>query len=114
MSSALPAARTAQEAAADRVRLAAGERDGALYAVAVEAAALAAGEFTETLNRALMVEARIHSLREALSARASGLAASEKINGAIRQARATAGVPRNSDAGRKLLDALAGDPAAIL
>jgi hypothetical protein len=114
VSAALPAARAAQEAAAERVRLAAAERDAALDAVAVEAASLAAGELTEALNRALTVEARIHSLREALGARTSGLAASEKINGAVRQARAAAGVPRNSDAGRRLLDALARDPAATL
>ncbi len=97
VSSALPAARAAQEAAAERVRLAAAERDAALDAVAVEAASLAAGELTETLNRALAVEARIHSLREALG-----------------RAKAAAGVPRNSDAGRRLLDALARDPAATL
>jgi len=114
VSSALPGARAAQEAAAERVRLAAAERDAALDAVAVEAASLAAGELTETLNRALAVEARIHSLREALGARTSGLAASEKINGAVRRAKAAAGVPRNSDAGRRLLDALARDPAATL
>jgi hypothetical protein len=114
VSSALPAARTVQEAAAERVRLAAAERDAALDAVAVEAAACAAGELTETLNRALTVEARIHSLREALNTRTSGLAASEKINGAVRQAKAAAGVPRNSDAGRRLLDALTHDPAAAL
>ena len=113
-SSALPAARAEQEAAAERVGLAAAERDAALHAVAVEAAALAAAELTEALNGAWTVEARIQSLCEALSTRTSGLAASEKINGAVRQAKAAAGVPRNSDAGRKLLDALAGDPAAIL
>jgi hypothetical protein len=114
VSSALPAARAAQEAAAERVRLAAAERDAALDAVAVEAAALAAGELTEMLNRVLTVEARIHSLREALGVRPGGLAASEKITRTVRQARAAAGVPRNSDAGWRLLDALALDPAATL
>jgi hypothetical protein len=53
-------------------------------------------------------------LREALNTRTSGLAASEKINGAVRQAKAAAGVPRNSDAGRRLLDALTHDPTAAL
>jgi hypothetical protein len=62
----------------------------------------------------LTVEARIHSLREALGARTSGLAASEKINSAVRQAKAAAGVPRNSDVGRRLLDALTRDPTATL
>jgi hypothetical protein len=114
VSSALPAATAVQETAAERVRLAAAERDTALDAVAVEAASLAAGELTDLLNRALTVEARIHSLREALSTRVSGLAAGEKINGTVRQAKAAAGVPRNSDAGRRLLDALAHDPAATL
>ena len=114
VSSALPAARAAQEAAAERVRLAAAERDAALDAVAVEAASVAARELTEMLNRALAVEARIHSLREALGVRPGGLAASEKITGTVRQAKAAAGVLRNSDAGRRLLDALALDPAATL
>jgi hypothetical protein len=112
--SALPAARAAQEAAIERVRLAAAERDAALHAVAVEAAAAAAGELTEALNRALTVEAKIHSVREALSAQTNGLAAGEKINAALRQAKGAPGVPRNPDAGRRLLDLLAHDPAATL
>jgi len=111
---ALPAARAAQEAAAERVRLAAAERDAALHAVAVEAATFAAGELTEALNRALTVEAKILSLREALSAQTNGLAAAEKINAALRQAKAAAGVPRNADVGRRLLDLLAHDAAAAL
>jgi hypothetical protein len=114
VASALPAARAAQEAAAERVRLAAAERDAALHAVAVEAAAAAAGELTDALNRALRVEAKIHSVREALCAHTDGLPASEKINAALRQAKAAAGVPRNADAGRRLLDLLAYDPAATL
>ena len=111
---ALPAARAAQEAAAERVRLAAAERDAALHAVAVEAATFAAGELTEALNRALTVEAKILSLREALSAQTNGLAAAEKINAALRQAKAAAGVPRNADVGRRLLDLLVHDSAAAL
>ena len=82
--------------------------------VAVEAATFAAGEFTEVLNRALTVEAKVLSLREALSAQANGLAAGEKISAALGQAKAGAGVPRNSDAGRRLLDLLAHDSAATL
>jgi len=114
VASALPAARTDQEAAAERVGLAAAERDAALHAVAVEVAAAAADELTEALNRALRVEAKIHSVREALSAHTDGLPASEKINAALRQAKAAAGVPRNADAGRRLLELLADDPAATL
>jgi hypothetical protein len=114
VASALPAARAAQEAAAERVRLAAAERDAALHAVTVEAATFAAGELTEALNRALAVEAKILSLREALSVRTNGLAAAEKINAALRQAKAAAGVPRNADVGRRLLDLLAHDSAAAL
>jgi hypothetical protein len=112
--SALPAARAAQEAAVERVRLAAAERDAALHGVAVEAATASAGELTEALNRALAVEAKIRSLREALSTHPNGLAASEKINAAVRNAKAAAGVPWNHDAGRRLLDLLAHDPAATL
>jgi hypothetical protein len=115
IAAALPGARAAQEAAAERVRLAAAERDAALCAVTVEAATFAAGELTEALNRALTVEAKILSLREALSAQANGgLAAAEKINAALRQAKAAAGVPRNADIGRKLLDLLSHDAAAAL
>ena len=114
VASALPAASAAQEAAMGRVRLAAAERDAALHAVAVEAAAFAAEALTEALNRALTIEVRIRSLGEALSTRTNGLAASEKITGAIRQAKAAAGVPRNSDAGRRLLEALTCDPASAL
>jgi hypothetical protein len=114
VASALPAARAAQEVAAERVRLAAAERDAALHAVTVEAATFAAGELTEALNRALAVEAKILSLREALSVRTNGLAAAEKINAALRQAKAAAGVPRNADVGRRLLDLLAHDSAAAL
>jgi hypothetical protein len=113
VASALPAARAAQ-AATGRVRLAVAERDSALHAVVVEAAAAAAGELTEALNRALRVEAKIHSVREALSAHTDGLPACEKINAALRQAKAVVGVPRNADAGRRLLDLLAYDPAATL
>ena len=114
VASALPAARAAQEAAAARVRLAAAERDAALHAVTVEAATFAAGELTEALNRALTVEAKILSLREALSAQTNGLAAAEKINAALRHAKAAAGVPRNADIGRKLLDRLSHDSTAAL
>jgi hypothetical protein len=114
VASALPAARAAQEAAAERVRLAAAERDAALHAVTVEAATFAAGELTEALNRALTIEAKILSLREALSAQTNGLAAAEKINAAFRQAKAAAGVPRNADVGRRLLDLLSHDSTAAL
>jgi hypothetical protein len=111
---ALPAARAAQEAAAERVGLAAAERDAALHAVAVEAATFAARELVQALNRALTVEAKILSLREALSTQTNGLAAAEKINAALRQAKAAAGVPRNADVGRRLLDLLVHDSAAAL
>jgi len=114
VASALPAARAAQEVAAERVRLAAAERDAALHAVTVEAATFAASELTEALNRALTIEARIISLREALGAQTNGLAAAEKINAALRQAKAAAGVPRNADVGRRLLDLLSHDPTATL
>ena len=114
VASALPAARAAQEAAAERVRLAAAERDAALHAVTVEAATFAAGELTEALNRALAVEAKILSLREALSAQTNGLAAAEKISAALRQAKAAAGVPRNADVGRRLLELLSHDSTAAL
>jgi hypothetical protein len=62
----------------------------------------------------LAVEAKILSLREALSVQNNGLAAAEKINTAIRQAKAAAGVPRNGDVGRRLLDLLAHDSTAAL
>ena len=114
VASALPAARAAQEVAAERVRLAAAERDAALHAVTVEAATFAASELTEALNRALTIEARIISLREALGAQTNGLAAAEKINAALRQAKAAAGVSRNADVGRRLLDLLSHDPTATL
>ena len=114
VASALPAARAAQEAAAERVRLAAAERDAALHAVTVEVATFAAGELTEALNRALTVEAKVLSLREALSAQTNGLAAAEKISAALRQAKAAAGVPRNADVGRRLLDLLSHDSTAAL
>ena len=114
VASALPAARAAQAAAAERVGLAVAERDAALQTVAVEAATLAAGELTEALNRALTVEAKILSVRAALGAQAAGLGAGEKISTVLRQAKAAAGVPRNSDVGRRLLDLLAHDPAATL
>jgi hypothetical protein len=114
VASALPAARAAQEAAAERVRLAAAERDAALHAVTVEAATFAAGELTEALNRALAVEAKILSLREALSAQTNGLAAAEKISAALRQAKAAAGVPRSADVGRRLLELLSHDSTAAL
>ena len=112
--SALPVAKEAQEAAVERVRRAAAERDAALHGVAVEAATVAAGEFTEALNRALTIEATIRSLYEVLSTRHNGLAASEQISAAVRRAKAAAGVPWNQDAGRRLLDLLALDPAATL
>jgi len=114
VASALPTARGAQEAAAERVRLAAAERDAALHAVTVEAATFATGELTEALNRALTVEAKILSLREALSAQTNGLAAAEKVTAALRQAKAAAGVPRNADVGRRLLDLLSHDSTAAL
>ncbi len=114
VAAALPAARAAQEAAAERVRLAAAERDAALHAVTVEAATFATGELTEALNRALTVEAKILSLREALSAQTNGLAAAEKVTAALRQAKAAAGVPRNADVGRRLLDLLSHDSTAAL
>src|ERR1700730_8003008 len=115
VASALPAARAAQEVAAERGRPgAAAERDAALHAVTVEAATFAASELTEALNRALTIEARIISLREALGAQTNGLAAAEKINAALRQAKAAAGVPRNADVGRRLLDLLSHDPTATL
>ena len=114
VAAALPAARAAQERAAEQVRLAAAERDAALHSVAVEAAAAAARKLTEALNCALTIEAEICSVREALSMQANGLAACEKINAALRQAKAAAGVPRSSDAGPRLLDLLACDPGATL
>jgi hypothetical protein len=114
VASALPSARAAQAAAAERVGLAVAERDAALQTVAVEAATLAAGELTEALNRALTVEAKILSVRAALGAQAAGLGAGEKISTVLRQAKAAAGVPRNSDVGWRLLDLLAHDPAATL
>ena len=114
VASALPAARAAQEVAAERVRLAAAERDAALHAVTVEAATFAASELTEALNRALTIEARIISLREALGAQTNGLAAAEKINAALKQAKAAAGVPRNADVGRRLLDLLSHDSTTAL
>src|SRR4029077_3338025 len=114
VASALPAARAAQEAAAERGRLAAAERDAALHAVTVEVATFAAGELTEALNRALTVAAKVLSLREALSAQTNGLAAAEKITAALRQAKAASGVPRNADVGRRLLDLLSHDSTAAL
>jgi hypothetical protein len=111
-----PAARAMQQSGFALVAEAATERDLALSAVALEAAEPVAGELTTALNSALALEARLLSLRDELRAHPDNGngASADAIDVLIRAAKAAAGVPRNSEAGRRLLDALARDPSAVL
>jgi hypothetical protein len=105
---ALPGARAVHQAVMERANAAAIEHGLALSAVALEAAEPGAGELTTALNGALALEARLLSLREELRAHPDNGrgAAADKIDALIRTAKASAGVPRNSEAGRRLLEAL--------
>jgi hypothetical protein len=93
---------------------AATERDLALCAVAIEAAATVADELTGALNAAFTVEVRLLGLRDALGARSDHGGGIEKVNNMIRTAKAAASVPRDPESGRRLLETLARDPAAVL
>jgi hypothetical protein len=95
------------------------ERASAIAEVAVEICSELAGGLTGHLNTALAVEATIRSVLEALSERAArgdpGIGpAPERISSIIRQARGQAGGRRDSESGRRLLDALCNDPGAKL
>jgi hypothetical protein len=105
-----------QQWGAAAVTEAATERDLAQHVVAIEAAATVADELTRALNAALTIEARLLNLRDELRAHPDngGGVAADTIEACIRSAKAAAGVPRNSEAGRRLLDALARDPTAAL
>jgi hypothetical protein len=115
----LPEKEEAHRAAVSRLQTAQAERGSAIAEVAIEVCAELAGELTGHLNTALAVEAQIRSVLEALSQRADrgepGIAsATERLVSIIRQARERAGVPRDTQSGPRLLDALAGDPEATL
>jgi len=71
---------------------------------------------TAQLNAALAFEARLHGLVDVLRAQlANGYgAAAEKITHMIKAAKSAAGVPRDTDAGQRLLDQLARDWRANL
>ena len=114
----LPDAEQQHRGAIERLGAAATARDAALDEVAVAVANDVAAEFTEALNQALTIEARLLSLHNALLERArtirSAGAAAEQIAVMIRAAKRGAGVPRAPEVGRQLLDALASDPQARL
>jgi len=116
VAAALPAAQAVHQASVASVTAAATERALALSLVAIEAAESVAAELTAQLNVALSLEARLHGLVAALGANPTNGCggAAEKIDGLIRAAKSAAGVPRDTDAGRKLLDALAHNPSAEL
>jgi hypothetical protein len=113
----LPAKEAVHREAVSCLQAAQGELASA--ALAVEVCADLAAEFTGHLNTALAVEATIRSVLEALRERAArgdpGMgAAAERITSSLRKAREEAGVPRDNENGRRLLDALATDPTARL
>lgn len=115
----LPRKEEAVRAAVSRLQTAQAERGSAIAEVAVEACADLAEEFKGRLNAAFAVEAQIRSVLETLYERAArgepGIGtAPERITSIIRQAREQAGVPRDTDSGSQLLDALASDPGATL
>jgi hypothetical protein len=113
----VPGKERAHRQAISRLQAAQAERGAAIAEVAVEICTELAGELTGHLNTALTVEATIRSVLEALNERAGrgdpGIGpAPERILSIIRQAREQAGVTRDSESGRRLLDALATDPGA--
>jgi hypothetical protein len=108
--------RALHQAAVERVRAAAAERDQARYAVVVEVATSISGEFTTALNEALRFQARIVSLAAALSERGNAgdnaaLGAAGQILEVMKAAQRAAGVPPDLAFGRQALDQLAVDPA---
>jgi hypothetical protein len=105
----LPAKEQVHRDAVSRLQAAQAERASAVAEVAAEICADLASELTRHLNTALSVEARIRSVLEALTG--TGPAA-ERIATIIRKAREEAGVPRDDESGRRLLDALCNDPGA--
>ena len=114
----LPAKEKIHRDAVSRLQATQAERASAVVEVAVELCADRAGELRGHLNTALTVEGQIRSVLDAISERASrgegtGTAA-ERIAAIIRKAREDAGVPRDTESGRRLLDALCNDPGAKL
>jgi hypothetical protein len=109
----------AHRSAVEQLQAAQRERDGAVYATAVECAGDLAGELTGALNRALAIEAKIRSVRDALVVRSdagdtAAAGAASRLIAVILAARQAAGVPGDNVSGRVLLEALAMDPGATL
>ena len=98
-------------AAVARLQAASGERAAAVAEVAVEISAGLADELTASLNAVLAVEAKIRSILEALTGTGPG---AEKIVTILHRARNQAGVPRDLETGRRLLETLAENPEANL
>jgi hypothetical protein len=116
---ALPAAEATQRSAIERVNAAQSECNQALYGVAIEIAADLRTQVTGFLNEALIVEARMRSIADALRDRGNrgdnaALAAANVIIEAITAARRAAAVEHVPEYGRQLLDQLSRDPAAGL
>lgn len=115
----LPEKEAQHGAAIQRLGAAVADREVALDEVAILAADEVAGELTAALNQALIIEARLIGLHNALLERARGGDSSaghaaERIAVMIRAAKRNAGVPHNAESGRRLLAALADDPGAKL
>ena len=94
------------------------ELGATIAGVAVEICGELAGELTAHLNTVLAGEATIHSVSEAFSehaVRGEGIeTAAGRIASIIRRAREEAGVPRDSESGRRLLETFCTDPGAKL
>jgi hypothetical protein len=114
----LPAKEQVHREAVSRLQAAQADRGAAIAEVAVEICSELAGEVTGHLNTALTVEAEIRSVLDAISERArrgEGMGtAAERIAAIIHKARDQAGVPRDGESGRQLLEALCNDPGASL
>ena len=114
----LPAKEKIHRDAVSRLQATQAERGAAIAEVAVELCADLASELTGHLNTALTVEAEIRSVLAAISERTSrgeGMGTTaERIAAIIRKARGEAGVPRDDESGRRLLDSLCNDPGAKL
>jgi hypothetical protein len=115
----LPAKEELHRDAVVKLQAANTERAAAVAAVAIEICEAEGHELTAAVNRVLTIEARLLSLRNALSAKANaGDAdaghAAEKVTAMIIAAKRSGGVPHNAESGLQLLAALVEDPGATL
>lgn len=118
---ALPAVERSFQRSAERVREIKRRRDAALCNAAIDAARGFAQFYRTSLTTALRHEAVLHSLRDELVMRGNrsdaepgAMDAAARIGELIAQTKRDAAVRRDSEAGRRLLTALASDPDAVL